>query len=131
MGNWQTSANLEIQIHIIKDVSTTQCWQLDLQFAVPLSIAGQPWHDGMIVEQHPDCKYCIELDHQKFHQKFYQSEFIFKTWGFMFLTLTFSIYVLVIFSAVFFIKRFGKFVFRKKYTFITLYHTPCRLSDTD
>ena len=57
------AGNIEILIHITRDIRRTQCWQLNLQFEVPISITSNVWGGSniILVEQHPDCKHIYSL----------------------------------------------------------------------
>ena len=51
-----SGGSITIKIDISQNITVDQCWQLNLQYQVPISIDNNPWGDGMLVNQHKDSK---------------------------------------------------------------------------
>lgn len=57
---------ITITVSVARNITQDQCWHLNLQFKVPISIDNDPWGAGMLVEQHEDRK-IIQFESHPWH----------------------------------------------------------------
>ena len=61
---WWGSGQLNFKVHLTRDISSAQCWQLDMQFRNAIKMTSHAWGDGMLVKQAEEGK------KNKIHHKF-------------------------------------------------------------